>query len=414
MGLGRITRPLSWPLRRFFDRRFDAVLPRVDTAREEAGAAERSAHGRHQELQRQLEVVQEEVATLYRLLRPDMDATSEAVELRAHAMAQMGASPPRVSVVIPSLNRANRLVRLLHALSEQAEVEPFEVVVADDGSTDGTVERVNRQAQHLSYLLHVIPCRTRTGAGPARNRGWKEATGDLVVFIDDDCVPERGWLATLVSAMEAHDVVVGRTKPAEDQLHLRGPFSMYMDVWSKWCYPTCNIGYRRPVLGKLDGFDEETFRLHNGEDADLGIRAEKAGFRTEYEPRAVVYHDVRPSEFLPYLRRVRDRDAIVALIARHPEARRRVSEGWWLRPADKAIPLLWAAALVLARNPRSQAARRFSVATGVWYLWQFRHSYYRHRSLGELVAAIPLGLIADSWSMVVMIRGSIRYKALVL
>jgi glycosyltransferase involved in cell wall biosynthesis len=331
-------------------------------------------------------------------MRADTDATSS----------------PRVSVVIPSLNRADRLLRLLRALSEQAEVERFEVVVADDGSTDGTVERVNREKQALPYPLRVIPWRTATGACPARNRGWKEATGDLVVFIDDDCVPERGWLAALVSAMEVHDVVVGRTKPAEDQLHLRGPFSMYMDVWSKWCYQTCNIGYRRPVLSKLDGFDEETFPLHAGGDTDLGIRAEKAGFRTAYEPRAVAHHDVRSSKFLPYLRRVRNRDGMVALIARHPEARRRVSEGWWLRPAGKAIPPVWVAALVLARNPRSQAARWFGVGSGLWYLWQFRHSYYPHRSLRELVAAIPLGLIADSWAMVVMIRGSIRHKALVL
>jgi hypothetical protein len=106
MGLGRITRPLSWPLRRFFDRRFEGVLQRVDAAREEAGAAERSAHGRHQELQRQLGVVQEEVATLYRLLRADMDATNDAVDLRARALAEIAGSSEAILEQLAELRAA--------------------------------------------------------------------------------------------------------------------------------------------------------------------------------------------------------------------------------------------------------------------------------------------------------------------
>jgi GT2 family glycosyltransferase len=322
------------------------------------------------------------------------------------------ASAQRVSVVIPSLDRCDRLLRLLGALRRQEVSEPFEVVIADDGSTDGTVHAAMEAALDMPFAVRVIPWTTRTGAGPARNRGWHTSTGDYVVFVDDDCVPAPGWLAAMVRALDDADVVVGRTKPPPDQLQLIGPFSSYMDIESEECFPTCNIGYRRQVLEQLGGFDEERFRLHNGEDTDLGLRAKKAGFRTAYAPASLVYHDVRRSEFLPYFKRIKDREALVALVARHPEARRLLSVGWWLRSTDKAVPLVWASALELAIHPRNRWSWGLAAAAGGLYLWEFRHAFYRAQSVQEQLAAIPLGFLADTWSMAVMIRGSLRYRTL--
>jgi uncharacterized coiled-coil DUF342 family protein len=99
MGLGRIMRPFSTPLRTFFDRRFEGVLQRVDAGREEAGARERYAYGRHQEMQNEL-------ATLYRLLRADMDATNDAVDLRARGLAEIAGSSEAILEQLAELREA--------------------------------------------------------------------------------------------------------------------------------------------------------------------------------------------------------------------------------------------------------------------------------------------------------------------
>lgn len=99
MGLGRITRPLTWPLRTFFDRRFEGVIQRIDAGREEAAARERYAQGRHLELENEL-------STLYRLLRADMDATNEAVDLRARALAEIAGTSETMVEQISELREA--------------------------------------------------------------------------------------------------------------------------------------------------------------------------------------------------------------------------------------------------------------------------------------------------------------------
>jgi methyl-accepting chemotaxis protein len=96
MGLGRT---LTWPLRTFFDRRFEGVIQRVDAGREEAAARELYAQGRHQELEHEL-------TTLYRLLRADMDATNEAVDLRARALAEIAGNSEAMAEQLSELREA--------------------------------------------------------------------------------------------------------------------------------------------------------------------------------------------------------------------------------------------------------------------------------------------------------------------
>lgn len=112
-------RPLSWPFRAFFDRRFEGVLLRVDAGREEAAARERYANGRHEELQGEL-------ATLYRLLRADMDATNEAVDLRARALAEVVGSSEAI------LEQVTELRATLDELISRLEAERLKERHASD------------------------------------------------------------------------------------------------------------------------------------------------------------------------------------------------------------------------------------------------------------------------------------------
>jgi GT2 family glycosyltransferase len=304
--------------------------------------------------------------------------------------------------------------RLLNALAAQDLDEPFEVVVVDDASSDDTVQRLESFITTLALPVQLVGSKENTGPAGARNRGWRRAQGDLIAFTDDDCVPAAGWLGALVAPLEVADIVVGRTRPPDDQLDRIGPFSNYLDLEHNHSFSTCNVAYRREVLEKLDGFDDVAFRWPNGEDTDLGLRAVKAGFRDDYAERALVWHDVGSSDFRRHLRRIRRLDGIVTLVARHPEARQMVGAGRFLRSVDKAVLLTWLAGAALAWQPRRPVIRVGALLAGLVYVWQFRRCHYRARSTGELVVSIPLGYVADSWTVVVMARSSLRHRTVLL
>jgi glycosyltransferase involved in cell wall biosynthesis len=321
---------------------------------------------------------------------------------------------PRLSVVVPTCNRAARLLRLIGALAAQDIEEAFEVVVVDDCSRDDTLAQLDGIAARQPFTLVALPSTVNTGPAGARNRGWRAARGERIAFVDDDCVPDPGWLRALDAGLDEADIVVGRTRPPEDQMHLIGPFSSYLDIGHDRRYSTCNIAYRREVLEAMEGFDAEGFAWPNGEDTDLGLRAVKAGYRDAFAPEALIFHDVGPSEFRAHWRRIPRLEGVVTLVARHPEAREIHNAGWFLRSVDKAVLIGWAAGLGLATRPRSRLTRLGALIAVLLYVWQFDKAHYRSRSVGEWATAVPLGFVADSWAVMVMIRSSARWRTILL
>jgi len=330
------------------------------------------------------------------------------------SLSAVPTASPRVSVVVPTCNRSARMLRLLTALADQEMDEPFEVVVVDDRSTDDTLAQLQRVSGSQPYQLSVHPSAVNTGPAGARNRGWQAARGELIVFVDDDCVPDKQWLAAITNGLEGADIAVGRTRPPHDQLHLIGPFSSLLDIDHDQSFSTCNIAYRRTVLEQLDGFDADAFAWPNGEDTDLGLRAVKAGFRDRYVADAQMWHDVGASEFRAHWRRIPRLDGIVTLVSRHPEARQNMNATTFLRSVDKAVLIAWVAGVALAVRPRARSTRLLGVIAVLLYVWQFDKSHYKARSIEEWAKAIPQGFVADSWAVVVMIRSSIRHRTLLL
>jgi GT2 family glycosyltransferase len=320
----------------------------------------------------------------------------------------------RVSVVVPTRNRSERLVRLLDALVAQDMSEPFEVVVVDDASSDDTLTRLRAFVTMTSVPLTVVPSAVNAGPGSARNNGWRSARGDVIAFTDDDCVPDPGWLRALTDGLSGADIAVGRTRPPEEQLPLIGPFSNYLDLDHNGSYSTCNIAYRRDVLIKMDGFDQDRFRWPNGEDTDLGLRSVKAGYRDTYVPGALVWHDVSPSNLRSHWTRIPRLDGLVALVAAHPEARATMGAGWFLRSVDKAVLIAWVAVLGLLVRPHRIEFRVFAVLAAVIYVWQFRKCHYAARTPGEAVLSVPQGFLADSRAVMVLLRSSARHGTLLL
>ena len=117
-------------------------------------------------------------------------------------MTDAATPPPYVSVVIPTCNRREILSRCLAALARQT-YRCFEVIVVDDYSSDGTDQMLEDMTrQHGELVLRVLRNESHAGANPSRNRGVAAAEGDLVAFLDSDCVPEPSWLENMISAFK--------------------------------------------------------------------------------------------------------------------------------------------------------------------------------------------------------------------
>ena len=223
--------------------------------------------------------------------------------------------------MVATRNRAERLARLLASLRAQTlPPDRFEVIVVDDGSTDGTARELDRRE---GLELQTIRRDSSGGPSVARNAGWRAAASALVAFIDDDCEADPRWLECVLAAAAEHPgaVVQGRTDPLPGEAHLISPFTRTVRVNQLGpYYQTCNILYPRELLERLGGF-EESYRLPAGEDTDLAWRAIEAGRETVFAPDAQVFHAVNELGPLGRLRVGWKWGGSVALFRRHPQLR---------------------------------------------------------------------------------------------
>src|SRR3954454_4952353 len=161
--------------------------------------------------------------------------------------------PPRVSVVMATHNRAQRLAAMLDSLREQTlPHDDFEVIVVDDASTDdGATRRTLEEALPRGGLALRVVHRDRSrGPAVARNQGWHMAGAPLVAFTDDDCRAAPGWLAAAVAVADAHPgaIVQGRTDPMPEEWDQFSPFHHTLEIHEAGpSYETCNIFYPREL-----------------------------------------------------------------------------------------------------------------------------------------------------------------------
>jgi GT2 family glycosyltransferase len=324
---------------------------------------------------------------------------------------------PPATVVVATRNRRALLPRLVAALEGQQGAPPFDVVIVDDDSDDDTPAVLAELAAASSLRIAVERQSPRAGQSAGRNRGWQRATGELVLFTDDDCVPRPGWAATVCRALADADLVQGRTVPAPDQAANDGPFSRTLHIASAdGSYATCNMGYRRSWLERVGGFDE-TFRQFAGEDTDLALRCIDDGALFAFAADATVEHDVRPSSLAAALRGTWRWQTLPHALARHPHLGRAYhSRFFWREAHVRAAPAVGAAlagaGLLAARRPVAAA-----VVAGAGALpWA---SYRLRRAPVTLdkprrVALLPATFLVDAAEVGVLALGSARARRLLL
>jgi GT2 family glycosyltransferase len=240
---------------------------------------------------------------------------------------------PRISVVVPTYNRLDVLPRVLDALEAQT-ISPgeFDVIVVDDGSSDGTASFL--EGYRPRFRFRGLS-QANSGPAGARNRGVREAAGEIIAFLGDDTVPEPEFLARHDEAHRARPgrkvAVLGYTTwPRERRvtpfLHhineyglqfgyelIRDPESVPFNF-----FYTSNISLPRTALIAHGSFDT-TFPDAAWEDIELSYRLSRSGYVIVYEPRAIVrhHHDITFASF----RRRQERSGRAAAIfyRKHPE-----------------------------------------------------------------------------------------------
>lgn len=207
----------------------------------------------------------------------------------------------KLSVVIPTYQRREILARTLPTVFAQ-DFSPFqyEIIVVVDGSTDGTAEFL-RGIDQPACRFKVVEQPNR-GLASARNAGLRAATGEVVLFLDDDVLCDASLLRRHVEAHQqpGNWVVSGTILSAPGSHDLAGDlnaaFCEYLSSVAqaggeaRWPQVACGVNDSAPRMALLaaGGFDERFASMR--EEVELGLRLWKAGVRVRFEPRAVVYH----------------------------------------------------------------------------------------------------------------------------
>jgi GT2 family glycosyltransferase len=213
----------------------------------------------------------------------------------------------RVSVLIPTFNRKEVLAKAIQGhLSQSAIEEIKEILVIDDGSTDGTDCLISALAAEAPFPLRRL-YQSNRGQAAARNLGIAEATAEIILFTDDDIIPAPGLLAEHLRWHDQHPereaAVIGyvewspelRPTPFMKWLALDGPLFAYewirgkVEVNGFQFFYTCNLSLKTELLRQTGIFDED-FTGYGWEDAELGYRLSKNGMRLFYNPAALAYH----------------------------------------------------------------------------------------------------------------------------
>ncbi len=212
-----------------------------------------------------------------------------------------GTSGPQVSILIPVYNDPVGIEATLTSLCEQRYPRPdYEIIVADNGSTDNTRSVVRRFATEHGRISLVIEDDV-PGAYAARNAGIRAADGEILAFLDCDMTVPEDWLERAIDEFQTTnadymgcnvELVLPKNPslPARYDAHTGFPIERYIE--RQRFAPTCCLFVRRAVFGAVGLFDS---RVVSGGDKEFGNRVAEAGYRLQFAEDVTMYHPARES-----------------------------------------------------------------------------------------------------------------------
>lgn len=194
------------------------------------------------------------------------------------------------SIIIPTYNRKPILEKCIHALENQSLSElvtEYEIIIVDDGSTDGTITWLKKESfSHVRWFQQV-----HQGPATARNLGVKNAKGDFIIFIDSDLVVTENFIQAHASCLNQSSACVFTYGRVINTANFEHPTSepYKLTDFSAAYFATGNVAIHRRWLEKAGLFDSQ-FQLYGWEDLELGVRLKQLGLKLIKCPDAVGYH----------------------------------------------------------------------------------------------------------------------------
>lgn len=207
-----------------------------------------------------------------------------------------------ISVIIPTYNGANRITKTLDAILNQS-VPPDEIIVVIDGSTDDTGQVVEHYGSKFENLKIIV--QANMGRAGVRNTGAKNASGDLLIFYDDDTRPEPDSVLRHREFHRKHPNSICGGFPLEDEQLMKTDIQKYK-LWlsKKWTakyenglnrltdknlfLTAANMSIPKTVFDSLGGFNE---KLTDAEDYELAVRAQEKGIPIYFDKSNIAWHD---------------------------------------------------------------------------------------------------------------------------
>jgi GT2 family glycosyltransferase len=301
---------------------------------------------------------------------------------------------PLLSIVIPNWNGAKFLPTCFDALARQTYPN-LQIIIADNDSHDDSRELI--KTRYPQVILIELP--ENRGFTGACNAGLQAATGDFVALLNNDTEVDSGWAAAVVDAFERHPeagLVASKMLlfDRRDHIHTAGDFFTVdgragnRGVWQRdegqfereeYVFSACggSAAYRRTMLDKVGLLDDDFF--FSLEDMDMGWRAQLAGWRCLYTPRAIVYHHLSATGGGVTASYHDGRNLIYLLVKNYPAELWRKHGGKILRAQGK---LAWEA-LKAWRGEAARARLRGTLAglMNLPRIWRKRRAIQRARTV---------------------------------
>lgn len=206
-----------------------------------------------------------------------------------------------ISVIAPVYNDTRGLKDTLESLVNQNfSPENFEIIVADNGSTDNTLDAAKGIIHKFSKLIRIVVEDKIQSSYAARNKGIKNAKGSILAFIDVDMSVDKDWLTRIAESLEEHQAdylacnveIFSKGKSIFGLYNKMTGFPVEDYVRNLHFAPTCCLVVRKTVFENAGLFDS---RLISSGDMEFGNRVYKSGYKIYYEPNIVMKHPARSS-----------------------------------------------------------------------------------------------------------------------
>lgn len=320
-----------------------------------------------------------------------------------------------VSVVIPTYNRKALLKDTIDSLLHQTyPKDRYEIIVVDDGSSDGTEELVRAIMDDSPCVLRYYR-QENQGQAAARNLGIKHSKGEIIGFTDDDCKASLEWIETAATYFKNYPGVAGlagRTTPTEEpRTRLFKKAKTTYATRSQGPYPTCNIFYKKQALQKVKGFDPNLRTMY--EDYDLTQRIRKEGYTIDFSDDLITSHAVVYTSLISHLKSMKKNEFTALYFKKHPDLKNNLTLGFISN--KKHIYPFFTLLVLLSLLTSNYLFAKLSLFAAVFsYSWGQVLTDRKIKKYPMRLLSFPTRIIPDTVRMYYTLRGSIKYRCLIL